>query len=322
MTMQVVKAVALSGALVLTAGAAHAAEVTLRAVSSFTENTAGSFNFEKFIKKVNQDGKGLVQINYIGGPKAIPSFEVGNAVRSGVVDIANVTGAYYTNIMPESDALKLAQMTAPELRKKGAYDYINKVWNQKMNVQYLAKSWESTPFHLYLNKKIDKPDLTGLKIRVTPVYHDFFQALGATVVRTPPGEIYTALERGVVDGYGWPIQGIFDFGWHEKTKFRVDPGFYNVEVSVLVNLNTWNRLDDKQREFLNKQALWLEALDKETIARNEADRKRQAEVGIETITFPDAVAKQYLAKAYQVGWDSIIAKSPEHGPKLKELLSK
>src|SRR5687768_16233561 len=109
------KTVALAGALALAAGAAHAAEVTLRAVTSFAENTAGSFNFEKFIKKVNDDGKGLVQINYIGGPKAIPPFEVGNAVRNGVVDIANVTGAYYTNIMPESDALKLAQMRAPEL---------------------------------------------------------------------------------------------------------------------------------------------------------------------------------------------------------------
>jgi TRAP-type C4-dicarboxylate transport system substrate-binding protein len=317
-----VKVAALAGALALTAGTAHAAEVTLRAVTSFAENTAGSFNFEKFVKKVNDDGKGLVQINYIGGPKAMPPFEVGNAVRNGVVDIANVTGAYYTNIMPESDALKLAQMTAPELRKKGAYDYINSVWNQKMNVQYLGKSWESTPFHLYLNKKIDKPDLAGLKLRITPVYRDFFQALGATVVQTPPGEVYTALERGVVDGYGWPIQGIFDFGWHEKTKYRVDPGFYNVEVSVLVNLNTWKRLDDKQRAFLNQAAVWMEALDSETIARNEADRKRQSESGIEVIKFDGDVGKQYLDKAYQIGWDSIIAKSPEHGPKLKQLLSK
>ena len=59
--------------------------------------------------------------------------------------------------------------------------------------------------------------------------------MGATVVQTPPGEVYTALERGVVDGYGWPITGIFDLGWHEKTKYRVDPGFYSAEVSVLVN---------------------------------------------------------------------------------------
>src|SRR5678816_157464 len=50
---------------------------------------------------------------------------------------------------------------------------------------------------LYLTKKIDKPDLTGLKIRITPVYREFFQAMNAQVMTTPPGEVYTALERGV-----------------------------------------------------------------------------------------------------------------------------
>ena len=44
-------------------------------------------------------------------------------------------------------------------------------------------------------------------MRITPDYRDFFQTLGATVVQTPPGEVYTALERGVVDGYGWPSPG-------------------------------------------------------------------------------------------------------------------
>src|SRR5204863_164745 len=86
-------------------------------------------------------------------------------------------------------------------------------------------------------RKIDKPDLTGLKIRVTPVYRDFFQALNATVVTTAPGEVYTALERGVVDGYGWPIQGIFEMKWEEKTKYRVDPGFYNAEVTLVICLD-------------------------------------------------------------------------------------
>ena len=107
--------------------------------------------------------------------------------------------------------------------KNGAYDYVNQLWNQKGDMQYLARIVEHQPFHLYLNKKVEKPDLTGLKIRVTPVYRDFFTALGATVMQTAPGEVYTALERGVVDGYGWPIGGIFDLNWHERTKFRVDP---------------------------------------------------------------------------------------------------
>ena len=180
--------------------------------------------------EANAEGKGVLQLNFIGGPKAIPTFEVGNAVRTGVVDVAMTTGAFYTNVMPEADALKLTQIPVAEQRKNGAFDYINKLWNQKANMQLPGRMVENQPFHLYLNKKIDKPDLTGLKIRITPVYRDFFQALGATVMQTAPGEVYTALERGVVDGYGWPISGIFDLNWHEKTKFRVDPGFYNAEV--------------------------------------------------------------------------------------------
>ena len=80
---------------------------------------------------------------------------------------------------------------------------------------------------------------TGLKIRITPVYREFFQALNANVVTTAPGEVYTALERGVVDGYGWPIGGVFDQNWQQHTKYRVDPGFYDAEVSIIVNLDKW-----------------------------------------------------------------------------------
>ncbi|HEX6979682.1 MAG TPA: TRAP transporter substrate-binding protein DctP [Alphaproteobacteria bacterium] len=304
------------------AGAAMAEEVTLRAVSSFAEGTAYSRPFERFVEKVNAEGKGLIRINYIGGPKAIPAFETGNAVRNGVVDMANSTGAFYTNIMPEADALKLSTVPMSVQRKNGAFEYINKIWNEKMGAYYLARTVDNNPFHLYLNKKIDKPDLTGLKIRITPVYRDFFQALGATVVQTPPGEVYTALERGVVDGYGWPITGIFDLGWHERTKYRVDPGFYSAEVSVIVNLNVWRRLTNEQRAFLEKQALWLESLHAEQAKLNEEDAKKQAAAGIETIAFTGDVAREYVQKAYEVGWQGIIAKSPEHGPKLKQLLSK
>ena len=55
----------------------------MRGVTSFAEGTQFSKNFERFIEKVNKDGKGVIQINYIGGPRAMPPFEVGNAVRSG-----------------------------------------------------------------------------------------------------------------------------------------------------------------------------------------------------------------------------------------------
>jgi TRAP-type C4-dicarboxylate transport system substrate-binding protein len=300
-----------------------AQEVTLRAVTAFAEKTTYSRPFEKFVEQVNAEGKGIIQINYIGGPKAMPPFEVGNALKAGVVDIANTTGAFTTNVMPESDAWKLTERPMSELRKNGGYDYMAKLYAEKMNAIFLARLVDNNQFHLYLNKPISTPDLTGLKIRITPVYRDFFQALGATVVQTPPGEVYTSLERGVVDGYGWPITGIFDLGWHEKTKYRVDPGFYTVEVSILVNKTTWDKLSDAQKAVLRKAAERGEAeAAAEFGAENAKDTKRQTDAGIQTIKFDGAVAEAYRAKAYQAGWEGVIKQSPEHGPKIKEFFAK
>jgi TRAP-type C4-dicarboxylate transport system substrate-binding protein len=79
--MRAASVLSLAGFLAfLSASAASAQEVTLRAVTAFAEGTQFSKNFERFIEKVNNDGKGIIQIKYIGGPRAVPPFEVGNAV--------------------------------------------------------------------------------------------------------------------------------------------------------------------------------------------------------------------------------------------------
>ena len=298
---------------------ASAQEVTLRAVSSFTEKTQFSKNFERFIDKVNADGKGVVQINYIGGPRAMPPFEVGNAVRGKVVDIANVTGAFYTNLMPEADGFKLISKPMSEQRKNGTWEFINQLHNQKLNSYYLARQFHNVPFHIYLNKKPEKLDFTGLKVRVTPVYKDVVEALGGTAITTAPGEVYTALERGVVDGYGWPVLGIFDLGWDKVTKFRLEPAFYSVEVNVLVNLDTWKGLTDRQRKVLSDAALWLEALDSENAPVITAEKQRQTAANIQPIDFGPAESKRFLDRANEVAWQSVIRRAPETGAKLRQL---
>src|ERR1700737_2292129 len=273
--MHLYRFLAVIASLLVCASPAVGAEVTLRAVSAFAEKTTYSRPFELFIERVNEAGRGVVQINYIGGPEAMPPFEVGNALKSGVIDVANSTGAFYTNVMPESDAWKLTERPMAELRRNGGYDAMAAIYAQKMNAIFLARLVDNNPFHLYLNKPISTPDLTGLKLRITPVYRDFFQALGATVVQTAPGEVYTALERGVVDGYGWPITGVFDLGWNEKTKYRVDPGFYTAEVSILINKATWGRLNDAQKKVIADAAAAAEAQAADTVKENESDTPRQ-----------------------------------------------
>jgi TRAP-type C4-dicarboxylate transport system substrate-binding protein len=304
------------------AATAHAQEVTLRLVSAFPENQFYVKRTVEWIDKVNKEGKGTLQINFIGGPKAIPTFEVGNAVKTGVVDMGFSTGAFYTNVMPEADILKLSETTAAEQRANGGYDLINKIWAEKANMRYVAKVVEFTPFHLYLNKKIDKPDLTGLKIRITPVYRDFFQAMGASVMTTAPGEVYTALERGVIDGYGWPIHALFDLNWQEKTKYRVDPGFYNAEVSLIMNLDKYKSLPAKARQFLDQEALAYEKQNDFWKSYNQNEAKRQADAGIQTISFDAATSKSYVEKAKDIGWAAAIKSAPVYGPQLKKVLAK
>ncbi len=314
----------LGTALLAFATTAGAAEVTLKAVSAFNQDTNFSRQFEAFIDKVNAQGKGVVRIDYVGGGgKVMSPFEVGNALRGGVIDIGNLPGAFYTNLMPEADALKMTSQNVTEMRAGDGYALFEKLHNQKVNAHLLGRHKSKVPFHLYLNKPIDKMDLGGLKIRVTPIYRAFFDSMGASLVRTAPGEVFTALERGVVDGYGWPVQGIFDLGWHEVTKYRVDPGFYSAAVEILVNLDSWNRLDDTQRAVLAKAAAEVEAEgDAADAELNAAEIARQAKQGIETIAFGGADGARYLAEARRTAWDAIVAASAENGTELRRLFDR
>jgi len=320
--MKLVAALAIAATLASLATPASAQQVTLRVVSAFPENSIYVKRLESWIERLNAEGKGVLQLNFIGGPKAIPTFEVGKSVQGGVIDIGMSTGAFYTNVFPESDALKLTQMPIAEQRQNGAVALINRIWGEKGNMFYLARVVENQPFHLYLNKEISKPDLKGLKIRITPVYRDFFGAMGATLMQTAPGEVYTALERGVVDGYGWPVGGIFDFNWHEKTKFRVDPGFYDAEVSLVVNLKKWQALTTKQREFLQQQGLNFEGRNDFWKAYGAEEVKRQAAAGMKTIRFDAATSAAYQKQAYDAGWAGVIKASPVWGPQMQKAFTK
>src|SRR5207245_5664690 len=108
---------ALVGARAAISGIACAQAITLRLVSAFPENQFYVKRTLDWVADVNKDGKGVLQINFIGGPKAIPTFEVGKAVQTGVVDIGFSTGAFYTNVMPEADILKLSEPSPADQRR-------------------------------------------------------------------------------------------------------------------------------------------------------------------------------------------------------------
>jgi TRAP-type C4-dicarboxylate transport system substrate-binding protein len=144
--------------------------------------------------------------------------------------------------MPEADAMKLSPYSPMEERRRGIFAFYRELMEKRLNVIYLGKIAGGIRYHLYLRKPLKGPDLKGLKVRVTPIYEPFVSALGGVGVTTAPGEVYVALERAIVDGFGWPSIGVHEMGWEEVVRYVIDPGFYQTDVCVLMNRKTWDGL--------------------------------------------------------------------------------
>jgi len=298
-------------------------EVTLSALNFLPNNNSFGIPFAKWVEEVNADGKGVIQIA-IKPAGTMSPFVMGNAVKTGVVDMANVPPTFYQNLLPIGDSLKLARKGPAELRKNGTWDLMNKLHNEKVNAWFLAQWGHGAEFYMYLReKKIDNLDLKGMKLRVTPVYRSFFRSLGADLIQTAPADVYTALERGTIDGYGWPIWDIKGFGWDKVTKYRVEPGFYEVANAIIINLDKWKSLSDAQRALLMKHGERIQVeFPKQAEERKEHYRKEQAAAGVQVITLTGKMAEDYLKKAYDAGWAEAEQLDPVNAPLLKKLIDK
>ncbi|MCV2892721.1 TRAP transporter substrate-binding protein DctP [Lentibacter sp. XHP0401] len=311
-------AVAVSGL----SSAAQADEVALRSVSAFQLGTVFYEPFERFVERVNENGKGIVQIEVIGGPEAMPPFEVGNALRGGIIDLANTTAVFHANLVPEGLAMTLTNLSMEELRENGGYDLLDQLHRDKAKIHWLGRLTQNIQYYIYLSELPDDVDFDALKIRSAPTYQAFFTGLGITPVQTAPGEVFTALERGTIDGYAWPSLGVFDLGWQEKTAARIEPGFNQVETGVYFSEASWEKLTQEQQDFLTEQMV---AFESEANRYNEfanAEFARQAEYGIATVELEGEQLDNFVKMSNEEGWKPVMAASPEAGQKLRDLLVK
>jgi TRAP-type C4-dicarboxylate transport system substrate-binding protein len=316
------RALASALALGFFANAGAAQETTLSALNFLPNNQSFGFPLVELVDAVNRDGRGLVKID-IKPFGAIPVFEMGNAIKSGVADMANLPATFYQNLLPVGEAIKMMTKPPEEFRKNGGFEFYNKLHNEKVNVEVLGTYGYGAEFHLYLrDKPIQKADVTGFKLRVTPIYRAFFRALGAQIVVLPPPEVQAALERGIVDGYGWPLWDIKGPGWERYTKYRVEPGFYQVIGGFIMNLDKWKALRPDQRQYLARKATEYESNFKQSAAAKNAHyAKEQADAGVQVIKLSGAEAEKYLEIAYEAGWEEHLKADPENAAKLRAFIA-
>lgn len=327
--MRMLRNLSMTGAAILTgiglSGPLHAKEVTLTAASCFPIGSPPGKPFEAVVAAINERGKGVVKIDLKGGAPAIGSpFTLTQKMSRGVYDMVGCTEAYFGNVLPEAPVLRFSEHPWSELRKNGAIAYLNTLMNAK-NMHYIGRHHDFGPFHVWLNKKIDKPDLTGLHIRVSPVYTAFVKSLGGTTQRSNIAQVYTYMENGTVQGYGWPALGWVP-SWVKVTKYRVEPGFYTAALHTLANLKKWKTLSSEQQDLITKVVLEIEAKAEPTSAAFQAKLKAQkektAKQGLTAITFSKSDTEKWLNAARKAGWGEVLERSEKHGAKLKELFTK
>ncbi len=309
----------LAGSLLL-AGTVKA-EDSISAVHAFPETLIYTKSFLSFVDKVNEAGKGIVQIEVRGGPEAIGMFQQPDAVRDGIVDMVYTPGSFYGGALPEKDAMVASNLTAVETRANGGTELMDSIHQEKMGLKYLGWFDSGVCYNLWTrdepafdddgNLKVD-----GLKLRGNAVYNAFFtNYLKAQVIDLPTGEVYSALQRGVVDATGWTQIGLIDLKWNEFLNYRIEPCFFSTDLGVIVNLEKWESLSDESKKVLQEVAIQHEQDSVEALkGKRDEDFAALDAAGMKVVSLEGEAKANYLAAAREKTWErmkGLMAESPQ-----------
>ncbi len=312
---------------------AQAAETTITAVNSLQITNTQTQSFLKtFVAPVNKRGKGIVQIKFLGAQEIVPPRKAAKALRRGQFGMLGSPTAYYLGLVPEGRALQVANQGPHVLRKNGGWELLQAIYKKKAGSHLLAWGNSRTFYFTFLAKmpKLDKdgvPDLTGIKMRATGTYRPLFRALGASTINIKSSEVYTAMQRGTVGGFGFPGAGAVPNGFHKVANFRITPDYYQTNDVVTMNMEVWDGLNKAQQDFLTKEAMEFEKTSVKFIhAQFEKEEKIMLTKGgtngkgLKDIALKGKAAKKYLDIAYGEVWKVFKAKAPENYEALKRLL--
>lgn len=287
-----IRAGLLTGAVLI---AAPAAADELRMIGAFPEGFVFTEEIAvPFMDAVAEATGGEVTVA-LTGPDAVSPLEQLEPVQAGVFDLLFTHPAYHAGATTVGLAIDAVAADPRARREAGVIDFLDEHYAGLGLRLIAAPPTGSKGFRYFLREPIEgEPGLGGLKIRGTVSYHPMIEALGGTGVVMGGGEVYSALQTGVVDGAAWGLTGAEDFGWHEVAGYMADPVFGQVGVMILANADAWEGLSEEHREAIEAAARTLEA---EGVARfdalAEAERAALLDLGMEMTAFSEAEAAEF-----------------------------
>ena len=253
--------IALASAAVATAallGAANSAvaETKLRAVTFAQPNQSypSMVMYRRFIDRVNKAGKGLVQIDYIGGRSVIPVRDQMDATSKGIADMV-MTFTIHQAIVPEIGSVGMSEISPVEEREVGFIELLDDA-HKKIGIKVLGRTATNVGFHVFSKKPITKvADFKNLKIRSHAGYDPVFKMVGASPIHMKISEIYTGLERGVVQAAPFPLT-VTNLGLQEVICCAMAASFWSAHTTFsYINSGKFDKLPKAaQKLILDEQA--------------------------------------------------------------------
>jgi TRAP-type mannitol/chloroaromatic compound transport system substrate-binding protein len=190
-------------------------------------------NAQRFAKMVDEMSGGRLKIQVFAAGELMPAFGVFDAASQGTLDMYNSAAYYYAGKEPATQWFTAVPFGLNAQSTYSWYYYGDglKLWEETYKpFNLVPRPSASTGVQMggWFRRKINTiADYKGLKMRIPGLGGKVVAKAGGTVVLTPGGEIYTALERGVIDASEWV--GPHDdmkLGLHQTAKYYYYPGWH------------------------------------------------------------------------------------------------
>lgn len=216
-----------------------------------------------FVDLVNTLGNGHVDIEYNDGGTFSSSVQMFDDVQSGAIDMGSDWPSYWEG---RNTAFSLTTsvpiiFTPGDYMtwywQRGGYELVNELYG-KYGLKWYPHSVTSPESGQRTNKAIRTlEDYQGLRLRQCGRNQSrLLDGMGASAVFTPGGEVYAALDRGVLDGAEFSVPEVdHGMGLSEVTKYVVKPGWHQPGPisGIMINKDAYDQLDDYTK-FMMKQA--------------------------------------------------------------------
>ena len=243
-------------AIVLPSAATAADKITLKYLTAWDNRVQGTPKIAyKFGDMVKAATNGRITMKF-SGPEVIKSRQQFQPTSRGVFDMNLSVAPYYVGTTGVHMAAFALHADTEDWRKKGYWDYFDKEMN-RFNMKMISHVMGATgpdAFHVLLKRPLDKgpQPLKGRKIRANGFYKPVIVPLGGSMVNLNGGEIYSALQKGVVEGAAWPVQGAIDFKWYEQAKYMMRPRFGVSPYTVTMNMDRFKKLSKADQALILK----------------------------------------------------------------------